>query len=97
MSNSKLYVGNLTFNATEDDLRNFFGQVGEVRETAIITDKMTGQSRGFAFVTMADEASANAACEKFDSTDMNGRNITVNIARPREDRPMSSGPRRSRF
>jgi len=65
MTNSKLYVGNLTFNASENGLREIFSEAGEVRETAIITDKTTGQSRGFAFVTMADEAGAKRACEKF--------------------------------
>ena len=58
MTNSKLYVGNLTFNASENGLREIFSEAGEVRETSIITDKTTGQSRGFAFVTMADEAGA---------------------------------------
>ena len=56
MTNNKLYVGNLTFNASEHDLREIFSEAGEVSETAIVTDKTTGQSRGFAFVTMADEA-----------------------------------------
>lgn len=58
MTNNKLYVGNLTFNASEHDLREIFSEAGEVSETAIVTDKTTGQSRGFAFVTMADEAGA---------------------------------------
>ena len=87
MTNSKLYVGNLTFNVSEHDLREFFSQAGEVRETTIITDKMTGRSRGFAFVTMADEAGAKSACEQFDNRDFLGRPLTVNIARPREARP----------
>jgi cold-inducible RNA-binding protein len=60
MTNSKLYVGNLTFNASENGLCEIFSEAGEVRETAIITDKTTGQSRGFAFVTMADEAGASS-------------------------------------
>ena len=81
MTNSKLYVGNLTFNASENGLREIFSEAGEVRETAIITDKTTGQSRGFAFVTMADEA-----CEKFDNRDFLGRQLTVNITRPRNER-----------
>lgn len=99
MSNSKLYVGNLTFHATENDLSDFFSQAGDVRETAIITDKLTGKSRGFGFVTMADEAGAQAACERFDNSDFQGRNLTVNIAKPREDRPMagSGGGRRQRY
>jgi cold-inducible RNA-binding protein len=87
MTNNKLYVGNLTFNASENDLRETFSEAGEVRETAIITDKTTGQPRGFAFVTMADEAGAKRACEKFDSRDFLGRQLTVSIARPRNERP----------
>ena len=86
MTNNKLYVGNLTFNASEHDLREIFSEAGEVSETAIITDKTTGQSRGFAFVTMADEAGAKRACEKFDNRDFLGRQFTVNIARPRNER-----------
>jgi cold-inducible RNA-binding protein len=87
MPNNKLYVGNLTFNASEHDLREIFSEAGEVSETAIITDKTTGQSRGFAFVTMADEAGAKKACEKFDNRDFLGRQLTVSIARPRQERP----------
>jgi cold-inducible RNA-binding protein len=87
MTNSKLYVGNLTFNASENGLREIFSEAGEVRETAIITDKTTGQSRSFAFVTMADEAGAKRACEKFDNRDFLGRQLTVSIARPRQERP----------
>lgn len=91
MSNSKLYVGNLSFNTSENDLRELFSQAGDVREAAIITDKFSGRSRGFAFVTMADTAGANAACEQFENRDFQGRNITVNIARPKEDRPAPGG------
>ncbi|MGH8046950.1 MAG: RNA recognition motif domain-containing protein [Chthoniobacterales bacterium] len=85
--NSKLYVGNLTFETTESDLSTLFSQAGAVRETTLITDKMTGRSRGFAFVVMSDEAGANAAIEKFNDKDFGGRNLTVNIAREREERP----------
>jgi RNA recognition motif-containing protein len=87
MTNNKLYVGNLTFNASEHDLREIFSEAGEVSETAIVPDKTTGQSRGFAFVTMADEAGAKKACEKFDNRDFLGRQLTVSIARPRQERP----------
>lgn len=91
MSNSKLYVGNLTFDATENDLRDLFSEVGDVRESFVMTDKFTGRSRGFGFVTMADEAGAQAACAQLDNRDFQGRNLTVNIARPREDRPAMAG------
>ncbi len=95
MSNSKLYVGNLTFDATENDLRDLFSEVGEVRDAAIISDKMSGRSRGFGFVTMSDAAGAEAACEKFDNRDFQGRNLTVNIARPREEGGAPRGGGRS--
>ena len=77
MTNTKLYVGNLTFNASEHDLREIFSEAGEVSETAIVTDKTTGQSRGFAFVTMADEAGAKKACEKFDNRDFFSMNLRI--------------------
>lgn len=93
MSISKLYVGNLTFDATENDLRDLFSELGEVRDAAIISDKMSGRSRGFGFVTMAEASAAEAACEKFDNRDFQGRNLTVNIARPREEGGAPSGGR----
>lgn len=98
MSISKLYVGNLTFDATENDLRDLFSEVGEVRDASIISDKMTGRSRGFGFVTMAEASAAEAACEKFDKTDFQGRSLTVNIARPREEggAPRGGAPRGGR-
>lgn len=98
MSISKLYVGNLTFDASENDLRDLFSEVGEVREVAIISDKLSGRSRGFGFVTMSESSAAEAACEKFDNRDFQGRNLTVNIARPREEggAPRGGAPRGGR-
>jgi cold-inducible RNA-binding protein len=83
----KLYVGNLSFDTTENDLQDLFEQHGQVTEVALINDKMTGRSRGFAFVTMADDAAGKAALEAFNGKEVGGRALTVNEARPREDRP----------
>ena len=90
MSN-KLYVGNLSFNTTEGDLEGHFSAYGTVSEAALIQDKMTGKSRGFAFVTMSSDAEAKAAAEGLDGKPLDGRNLTVNEARPREDRPGGGG------
>jgi cold-inducible RNA-binding protein len=86
MQQNKLFVGNLDFAATADDLRNLFAQAGTVVDSAVITDKMTGRSRGFGFVTMSTEDEAKAAVEKFNQYDLNGRKINVNLARPMEPR-----------
>ena len=87
MSNSKLYVGNLSFKTTEDELRSTFGQFGSVTDVYVAMDKMTGRPRGFAFVTMGTAEEAKAAAEKMNGTDLGGRQLTVNEARPKEDRP----------
>ena len=92
-----IYVGNLSFKTTQDELRAAFGQYGDVSSVNIITDRMTGQSKGFGFVEMED-AGASSAIEKLNGTDLGGRTITVNEARPREDnRGGSPGPRRGGF
>lgn len=91
-----IYVGNLSFKTTQDDLRDAFGQYGDVSSVNIITDRMTGQSKGFGFVEMED-AGAASAIEKLNGTDFGGRTITVNEARPREDNRPSGGPRRGGF
>ncbi len=83
----KLYVGNLTFETTENDLQDLFAQHGKVNEVALITDRMSGQSRGFGFVTMADAAAGTAAINALNNKDHNGRALTVNEARAREERP----------
>ena len=87
MSNSKLYVGNLSFKTTEDELRSAFGQFGSVTDVYVAMDKMTGRPRGFAFVTMGTDDEAKNAAEKMNGTDLGGRQLTVNEARPKEERP----------
>ena len=87
MSNSKLYVGNLSFNTTEGELRSHFEQFGSVTDTYVAMDKMTGRPRGFAFVTMSTDDEAKVAAEKTNGVDLGGRQLTVNEARPKEDRP----------
>ena len=87
MSNSKLYVGNLSFKTTEDELRSAFGQYGSVTDVYVAMDKMTGRPRGFAFVTMGTADEAKSAAEKLNGTDLGGRQLTVNEARPKEERP----------
>lgn len=88
---TKLYVGNLVFSATEDDVRDLFGQVGEVEDVVLIDDKYTGKPRGFGFVTMANAEDAQAAVEKFEGYNFEGRDLKVNEARPREERPSFGG------
>ncbi|MBI4772044.1 MAG: RNA-binding protein [Chloroflexi bacterium] len=90
---SKLYVGNLSYSTTEDDLRELFGQAGEVRSVALIKDRDTGRSKGFAFVEMATQAEAQKAISMYNSYTLNERPLTVNVARPREERDGFGGPR----
>jgi RNA recognition motif-containing protein len=87
MSNSKLYVGNLSFKTTEDALRSHFGQFGAVTDVYVAVDRMTGRPRGFAFVTMGTADEAKVAAEKVNGTELDGRQLTVNEARPKEERP----------
>lgn len=89
--NSKLYVGNLPFASTAQDLEALFGQVGTVSVVEIIFDKFTGRSRGFAFVTMGSAEEAQQAVEKFHGYQLENRPLAVNIARPREERPPGGG------
>jgi RNA recognition motif-containing protein len=89
-----IYVGNLAYRTTEEDLRQLFSQFGEVSSVKVITDRDTGQSKGFGFVEMANQSEAEAAINNLNETDLGGRNLRVNEARPRTDRP---GPRRNRF
>jgi RNA recognition motif-containing protein len=86
-----IYVGNLSFDATEDQVRGIFEQYGPVERVSIITDRDTGQSRGFAFVEMPDDDSAGKAMEALNGTNLGGRNLTVNEARPKADRPRRDG------
>jgi RNA recognition motif-containing protein len=85
----KLYVGNLSFTATSDDLSGLFGEYGTVTSASVVTDRETGRSRGFAFVEMAD--GADEAIRATNMADFQGRNLTVNEAKPREDRPRTGG------
>jgi cold-inducible RNA-binding protein len=91
----KLYVGNLSFETTENDLQDLFEQHGQVGEVSLMMDRMTGKSRGFAFVTMNDGAQANAAITALNGKEFNGRTLNVNEARPREERPRPYGAKRS--
>ncbi|PYK80789.1 MAG: RNA-binding protein [Verrucomicrobia bacterium] len=92
----KLYVGNLAFETTENDLQDLFEQHGTVNEVNLMMDRMTGKSRGFAFVTMNDAEQAKAAMSATNGKELNGRALNVNEARPREERPRASnGSRRS--
>jgi RNA recognition motif-containing protein len=83
--NSKLYVGNMSFKTTEADLRDAFGQFGSVTDVYIASDRMTGRPRGFAFVTFSTEAESKLAAEKMNGTDLDGRQLTVNEAKPKEE------------
>jgi cold-inducible RNA-binding protein len=86
---TKLYVGNLPFSSTESELSQLFSEAGGVAEVAVILDKFTGKSRGFAFVTMTDDAGAQKAVEIFNGRNVGGRELQVNEARPKEDRPFT--------
>jgi cold-inducible RNA-binding protein len=90
---TKLYVGNLSFNTTENELQELFAQAGAVQEVTLMQDKFTGKSRGFAFVTMGSEQDAQNAISKFNGQTIEGRPLTVNEARPREQRPPGGGGR----
>lgn len=82
---TKIYVGNLSFSTSEEDLNSAFSQYGAVESVSIITDRMTGQPRGFAFVEMTNRAEADSAIAALNSTDLQGRTISVNEARPKPE------------
>ena len=88
---SKLFVGNLPFNATENDLQDYFAQAGAVVGVNIMQDRATGRSRGFAFIEMGSQEDATKAIGMFHQKDFQGRPLTVNEARPREERPPGGG------
>src|ERR1044072_7869850 len=88
---TKLYVGNLPFNTTENELQELFSQAGAVQEVTLMQDRFTGKSRGFAFVTMSSEEEAQAAISKLNGQAIEGRPLTVNEAPPREARPPGGG------
>ncbi len=86
MSNNRLYVGGLVYEMSDDRLREVFSEYGTVESARIITDRMTGQSRGFGFVEMSSDSEAQEAIDNLDSVTVDGRRMTVNIARPRQTR-----------
>ncbi len=91
MNESRLFVGNLAYQTLEDDLQEYFSQAGVVTSVALMLDKFTGKSRGFAFVEFSTPAEAIKAVEMFHNKEFQGRNLTVNIARPKEERPPRTG------
>ena len=86
-----IYVGNLSFDASEDQVRSLFEAYGAVDKVNIVTDRDTGQPRGFAFVEMMDDDAANKAIEALNGTNLGGRNLNINEARPKTDRPRGGG------
>jgi RNA recognition motif-containing protein len=90
---TKLFVGNLSFNTTENDLQDAFAAHGQVVEATLMMDRMTGRSRGFAFVTYSTPEEAQKAIEAMNGAQIDGRALTVNIARPKEERPPGGGGR----
>jgi cold-inducible RNA-binding protein len=93
----KLYVGNLSFSTTEADLRDLFAPYGSVNELVVVTDRMSGESRGFGFVTMGNRHEGQAAIAALEGLSRDGRNLTVSEARPKsENRQKNSFPRRKR-
>ncbi len=94
----KLYVGNLPYNVNDDALKDYFAQAGTVQSAMIITDKMSGRSKGFGFVEMSSEEEAKSAIDMFNGKEFEGRTLTVNEARPREERPRGNfGGGQNRF
>jgi RNA recognition motif-containing protein len=87
----KLYVGNLSFSTTGEDLEELFGQVGSVQSANVVEDRETGRSRGFGFVEMSSKEEGENAISEFNGKDLNGRSLTVNEAKPRENRPGGGG------
>lgn len=88
---TKLFVGNLSFSTTEGDVLDLFQQAGEVTSCELILDKFTNKSRGFAFVQMGSQEAADKAVSEFNGKELDGRALTVNEAKPREDRPRGGG------
>ena len=89
--NNKLFVGNLSFNTTENDLQDTFAAFGTVVEANLMMDRMTNRPRGFGFVTMSTPEEAQKAIDALNGKELDGRALTVNIARPREERPAGGG------
>jgi len=92
---NKLYVGNLSYDTSDGDLKTLFSQVGTVSSVNLIMDRYSGRSKGFAFIEMDTQSEAEEAIKRFNGYDLDGREIKVNIARPREERPSSGYGNRS--
>ncbi len=92
-----IYVSNLSFNVQDEDLREYFEEYGEVSSAKIITDKFTNRSRGFGFVEMADDAAAEKAIAELHGASVDGRTISVTVAKPREERPRNNNNNRRSF
>lgn len=88
-----IYIGNLPYTLSDDELRDLFGQFGEVSRASVIRDRETGRSKGFGFVEMSNRTSAGEAIKALNDTEFKGRKLVVNEARPREDRPRDDRPR----
>ena len=97
--NNKLFVGGISFNTTQNDLQDAFAAHGTVTDATVIMDRMTGKSKGFGFVTMSTDQEANAAIEGLNGKSLDGRSLTVNVAKPREERGDRefSGGRNNRY
>lgn len=94
---TKLFVGSLSWNVTDDQLREYFETVGTVVSASVIVDRESRRSKGFGFVEMSNDDEAKAAVEKLNNTELDGRSITVNEARPREERPRNGGGDRDSY
>jgi cold-inducible RNA-binding protein len=92
MNPAKLFVGNISYQTTEDDLRQYFAAAGSIASCSLMFDKITGKSRGFAFVEYASPQEASKAIEMFHQKDFQGRALSVNVARPKEDRGHGGAP-----
>ena len=88
---SKLYVGNLSYNVAEDELRQLFSQAGDIKQVTMITDRDTGRPKGFGFVEFTNQADAEKAIQMFNDHELDGRRMMVSMARPREERPRGGG------
>lgn len=93
-TNMNIYVGNLPYSVTDADLRETFSRFGEIAQVNLITDKFTGESKGFGFVEMSNNSQADAAIKALNGSALKGRNITVNQAKPKSSRPSHGGGRR---
>jgi len=90
---TNIYVGNISFQCSDTDLEQLFAEFGKVDRASVVMDKQTGRSRGFAFVEMPDDAEAQKAISELNGKEVDGRALTVNVAKPREDRPARGGMR----